>query len=184
MLEVVELSIPGVALIRPGRFNDARGFFVEVYNSKALRDVGIDDVFLQDNMSLSLKAGTVRGLHFQRPPHTQAKLVRVSKGRIFDVAVDLRPGSATYGQHVSAELSAENGHQVYIPNGFAHGFCTLETNTEVVYKVSSHYAPGAEGGILWSDPELDIAWPVTTTEAFLSDKDARLPLFNDVSGEF
>lgn len=181
MLQTKELSIPGVILIAPGRFDDARGFFVELYNSKALQDLDISDVFLQDNMSLSLRAGTVRGLHYQRPPHVQSKLVRVSSGRIFDVAVDLRPGSATYRKYVCVELSAENGHQIYIPSGFAHGFCTLEANTEVIYKVSSLYAPEAEGGILWSDPELNIDWPVRARDAIISEKDAKLPLLKDAT---
>lgn len=179
-MQINELEIPGVMLITPKRFHDARGFFTELYNAKALADAGIDDVFVQDNFSRSSKSGTIRGLHFQVPPYSQTKLVRVSRGRVLDVAVDLRPSSPTYGQHVFVEISAENGHQIYIPNGFAHGFCTLEPDTEVVYKVSSHYAPGAEAGVLWSDPELGIDWPVSAQDAILSEKDAKLPLLRDI----
>lgn len=181
-MRITELDIPGLIVITPKRFQDSRGFFTELYNSKALAEAGIRDVFVQDNFSLSSKTGTVRGLHFQVPPHSQTKLVRVSRGRILDVAVDLRPSSQTYRQHVSIEISAENGQQIYIPDGFAHGFCTLEPDTEVVYKVSSHYAPGAEAGVLWSDPELGIVWPVSAQDAIVSDKDAKLPLLRDVTG--
>ncbi|MBY0560863.1 dTDP-4-dehydrorhamnose 3,5-epimerase [Hyphomicrobium sp.] len=181
-MRITELDIPGLIVITPKRFQDTRGFFTELYNSKALAEAGIRDVFVQDNFSLSSKTGTVRGLHFQVPPYSQTKLVRVSRGRILDVAVDLRPSSPTYRRHVSIEISAENGQQLYIPDGFAHGFCTLEPDTEVVYKVSSHYAPGAEAGVLWSDPELGIVWPVNAGDAVVSDKDAKLPLLRDIAG--
>lgn len=181
-MQVKELEIPGVFLITPKRFHDARGFFSEIYNAKALAEAGINDVFVQDNFSLSAKTGTVRGLHYQVAPYSQVKLVRVSRGRILDVAVDLRPSSPTYKRHVSAELSAENGVQIYIPDGFGHGFCTLEPDTELVYKVTSHYAPGAEAGVLWSDPELGIEWPVSERDAILSEKDAKLPLLKDIVG--
>ncbi len=181
-MRITQLEIPDVLLIVPKRFPDARGFFTELYSAKDLEEAGIKDTFVQDNLSLSSRIGTIRGLHFQRPPHSQAKLIRVSRGRILDIAVDLRPSSVTYGRHVSTDLSAENGMQVYIPNGFAHGFCTLEPNTEVVYKVSSYYAPGAEGGILWSDPELNIDWPVDAGDAIISDKDAKLRLLRDIAG--
>ena len=146
-MQVTELDIPEVKLIVPKRFEDRRGFFSEIYNARLLADAGITDTFVQDNLSLSTDVGTIRGLHFQRPPYAQAKLVRVSRGRILDVAVDLRRSSPTYGRHVSAEISAENRAQIYIPIGFAHGFCTLEPDTEVVYKVSNYYAPrGGRGG--------------------------------------
>lgn len=179
LMRLTKSAISGIILINPDRFHDERGYFAELYNSEAIAEAGIADTFVQDNFSLSSKTGTIRGLHFQIPPHSQSKLIRVSRGRILDVAVDLRPSSETYGQHVSYEISAENGLQIYIPNGFAHGFCTLEPETEVVYKVSSHYAPGAEGGILWCDPELKIDWPVKPEDVTISDKDARLPLFKD-----
>ncbi len=182
VVQITELEIPGILLVTPKRFHDARGVFAELYNAKELEEAGIRDVFVQDNFSLSSRVGTVRGLHFQASPYSQVKLVRVSRGRILDVAVDLRPSSPTYKRHVSVELSAENGVQIYIPNGFAHGFCTLEPETELVYKVSSHYAPAAEGGILWSDPELGIDWPISERDVILSEKDANLPLLKDIAG--
>lgn len=183
-VQITNLGIPDILLIRSKRFYDNRGFFAELYNSEKLAQAGICEAFVQDNFSLSSKAGTIRGLHFQSPPHAQAKLVRVSRGRIFDVAVDLRRQSSTYGRHVAAELSAENGLQLYIPIGFAHGFCTLEPETEVVYKVSSYYAPHAEKGILWSDPRLRIDWPVKPEDATISEKDAVLPLLHDLRSMF
>jgi dTDP-4-dehydrorhamnose 3,5-epimerase len=183
-MQVTELEIPAVKLIVPKRFNDRRGFFSEIYNSRLLADAGITDTFVQDNLSLSTDVGTIRGLHFQTPPHSQSKLVRVSRGRILDVAVDLRGSSSTYGRHVSAEISSENRAQIYIPLGFAHGFCTLEPDTEVVYKVSSYYAPRADAGVLWSDPDLGINWPVRHDRVIVSEKDARLPLFKTIEGYF
>lgn len=182
--KITELSLSGVILIAQKRFHDARGFFTELYNAKALEEAGIKDIFVQDNFSLSTAVGTVRGLHFQAPPYSQAKLVRVSRGRILDVAVDIRASSPTYGNHVSCEISAENGLQIYIPHGFAHGFCTLEPETEVVYKVSNYYAPQAEGGILWSDPALNIDWPISEDAAIVSEKDAVLPLLKDLTPVF
>jgi dTDP-4-dehydrorhamnose 3,5-epimerase len=179
-----KLEIPDVLLIHFKRFYDNRGFFTELYNGEEFARADIQETFVQDNFSFSSEAGTIRGLHFQSVPHAQAKLVRVSRGRIFDVAVDLRRQSLTYGQHVTAELSAENGLQLYIPRGFAHGFCTLEPNTEVVYKVSSYYAPHAEKGILWTDPQLKINWPVDPKDATISGKDEVLPLLRDLSSTF
>lgn len=181
---ITELDPSGVMLIAQRRFHDARGFFTELYNVKELKEAGISEVFVQDNFSLSTAVGTIRGLHFQAPPYSQAKLIRVSRGRVLDVAVDIRRGSSTYGQHIAVELSAENGHQIYIPHGFAHGFCTLEPNTEIVYKVSSYYAPQAEGGILWSDPALNIAWPISKDAAIVSEKDAVLPVLKDLAPVF
>ncbi len=181
-MRITRLEIPDIILITPERFHDARGFFTELYSAKRLEEAGIKDAFVQDNLSRSSKTGTVRGLHFQTPPHSQTKLVRVSRGRILDVAMDLRSSSLTYGRHVAVELSAENRLQIYIPVGFAHGFCTLEPDTEVVYKVSSYYAPLAEGGVLWSDPELNIDWPVDARDATLSERDAKLPLLKDITG--
>lgn len=183
-MRITSLEIPGVMLVVPKRFDDARGFFTELYNAKQLEDAGIRDVFVQDNFSLSVKTGTIRGLHFQSPPHDQVKLVRVSRGRITDVVVDLRPSSPAYKMHVSMEISAENGVQVYVPAGCAHGFCTLEPDTEVVYKVSSYYAPQADGGILWSDPELGIKWPIDGHDVTISEKDAKLPLLKDLGKVF
>jgi dTDP-4-dehydrorhamnose 3,5-epimerase len=178
-MKFTKLDIPDVIVFTQKRFQDARGFFTELYSAKALEQQGIRDVFVQDNFSLSTAVGTIRGLHFQAPPHSQAKLVRVSRGRIVDIALDLRTSSPTYGMHACCEISSDEGSQIYIPHGFAHGFCTLEPNTEVVYKVSDYYAPEAEGGILWSDPALDIAWPVSDDAATVSEKDAALPLLKD-----
>ena len=184
VMEVTPLAIPEVKVLRPKVFGDARGFFSEVYNAHAMAEAGIDIAFVQDNHSKSGPRGTVRGLHFQAPPYAQAKLVRVPRGRVLDVAVDLRVGSPTYGQHVSAELSADAWNQLFVPKGFAHGFCTLETNTEVVYKVSAYYAPDHDFGVLWNDPELGIDWPVAAQDAVVSDKDARQPRFADLPTYF
>ncbi|WP_414462576.1 dTDP-4-dehydrorhamnose 3,5-epimerase [Hyphomicrobium sp. DY-1] len=183
-MQIAHSKIPGPLVVAPKRFYDSRGFFTELYSAKALEQADIKDVFVQDNFSLSTTVGTVRGLHFQIPPHSQAKLIRVSRGRILDVAVDIRRESSTYGQHVAVELSADNGHQIFIPHGFAHGFCTLEPNTEIVYKVSSYYAPQAEGGILWSDSALNIAWPISKDAAVVSEKDAVLPVLKDLAAVF
>jgi dTDP-4-dehydrorhamnose 3,5-epimerase len=183
-LEVRALAIPEVKLITPRRFGDARGYFVESWNKRALSAAGIEAEFCQDNQSLSGPAATVRGLHFQRPPHAQAKLVSVLKGRIFDVAVDLRKTSPTFGSHVSAELDAETGAQIFVPAGFAHGFCTLAPDTLVFYKVDAHYAPESDAGIFWADEALGIAWPVARERALLSPKDAALPRLKDIVSPF
>jgi dTDP-4-dehydrorhamnose 3,5-epimerase len=183
-MQVTDLEIEGLKLIVPQRFEDERGFFSETYSERALKEAGFSDTFVQDNFSLSTRRGTIRGLHFQRTPHAQAKLVRVNRGRILDVAVDLRRSSTTYGKHVAVELSRENWAQLYLPVGFAHGFCTLEADTEVVYKISSPYAPEAEAGILWSDPSLAIAWPVNPQDVTVSDKDALLPSFANMAIAF
>jgi dTDP-4-dehydrorhamnose 3,5-epimerase len=177
---ITPLKIPDVLLIAPDRYTDSRGYFTELYNVQALAEAGVQESFVQDNMSLSTKVGTIRGLHFQTPPNSQAKLVRVGNGRILDVALDLRLASTSYGRHVTVELSADNALQMYIPRGFAHGFCTLEPDTEVVYKVSSFFAPRAEKGVLWSDPDLGIDWPVAAEDATLSEKDMALPLLKDL----
>lgn len=159
------------------RFGDARGWFTEVYSEAAFAALGIECRFVQDNHSLSVPAHTLRGLHFQVPPHGQDKLVRCVQGRIFDVAVDVRAGSPTYGRWVGAELSAENGHQLFVPIGFAHAFLTLEPGCEVTYKVSDIYAPDCDGGIAWNDPDIAIDWPLpAATLPELSAKDAALPL--------
>ena len=174
-----------VRLIHPQRFGDDRGWFTEIYNEKSFRDAGIDCRFVQDNHSLSRPAGTLRGLHFQTPPRGQAKLVRCIRGRIYDVAVDVRRGSPTFGHWVGAELSAENGRQIFLPVGFAHGFVTLEPDTEVTYKVSDFYAPANDGGIRWDDPDIGVAWPLATNVApMLSPKDAKLPRFAEFDSPF
>jgi dTDP-4-dehydrorhamnose 3,5-epimerase len=171
-------------LIRPRRFGDERGWFAETYNRKAFAALGVDVDFCQDNHSMSRPVGVLRGLHFQAPPQAQAKLVRCVRGRIWDVAVDVRAGSPTYGQSVSAELSAENGLQLYVPVGFAHGFITLEPDSEVLYKASAFYAPDCEGGLIWDDPDLGLEWPAPETGPVLSEKDKLLPRLRDFVSPF
>jgi len=183
-VEVTALSLSGIKLIAPKIFRDVRGLFCETFNARALAQAGIGATFVQDNHSLSSQKGVVRGLHFQEPPHAQGKLVRVARGSIFDVAVDIRRGSPTYGRHVTAVLSAENWRQIWIPEGFAHGFCTLEPDTEVLYKVTDHYAPERDRGLKWDDPALAIAWPVAAHEAVLSPKDRRHPTLADLKSSF
>ena len=173
--EARDFPVAGPLLVGTRRFGDARGYFSETFSRRDFAALGIHDDFVQDNQSLSAPQGTVRGLHFQTAPHAQTKLVRVLRGRVLDVAVDLRVGSPTYGLHVSAELSAVNGLMLYVPVGFAHGFVTREPDTEVAYKVTGYYAPDCDGGIAWNDPMLGIDWGVTADRATLSDKDRRLP---------
>jgi dTDP-4-dehydrorhamnose 3,5-epimerase len=173
-----------VRLISTKRFGDARGWFTETYNQENFAKLGIHDVFRQDNHSMSAEPGVLRGLHFQRPPHAQAKLVRCVRGSIFDVAVDVRKGSPTYGKWFSAVLSAENGKQLYVPIGFAHGFVTTEPFTEVQYKVNALYAPSAEGGVIWNDPSLAIPWPLPPGGASLSPKDTLLPTLAELDSPF
>mgnify|MGYP001332810218 CR=1 FL=1 len=172
-----------ISLIKPTRFEDKRGFFSEIYSRKRYLEMGIDIEFVQDNHSLSSDVGTLRGLHFQKPPHAQGKLVRCSRGVIFDVAVDIRRGSQTYGQWLGYVLSADNGYQVYVPIGFAHGFVTLEPNSEIVYKCSDYYAPETEGTIRWNDPDIGIDW-LLTGNPILSQKDALAPLLKDFESPF
>lgn len=174
-----------VTHVLPRRFADERGWFTEVYNKEKFRSFGIDDDFVQDNHSLSKPIHTLRGLHFQTPPHAQAKLVRCLRGRIFDVAVDIRKGSPTFGQWKGVELSAENGEQLYIPAGFAHGFLTLEPDSEVAYKVSDRYSPQNDGGLLWNAPDIGVDWPLPAGAApVLSPKDERHPTLSDFDSPF
>jgi dTDP-4-dehydrorhamnose 3,5-epimerase len=174
-----------VKIVHPRRFGDSRGWFTEVYSVPAFAALGIDVTFVQDNHSLSVPAFTLRGLHFQTPPHGQAKLVRCLRGRIFDVAVDVRRDSPTYGRWVGAELSAENGDQLFIPVGFAHGFLTLEADCEVSYKCSDVYAPQHDGGVRWDDPAIGIDWPLPRgVEPQLSPKDQVQPLLADFDSPF
>lgn len=170
-----ETGLPGVLVVEPTRHGDERGFFSEVYKRSAFEAAGVMVDWVQDNHSYSTARDVVRGLHFQGPPAAQAKLVRVARGAILDVAVDIRRGSPTYGRAESVELSAENWRQLFVPAGFAHGFCTLTPETEVLYKVSAEYAPESEGGLLWNDPELAIPWPVDTDTAQLSPRDRGWP---------
>ena len=174
-MKVERLAIPDVILLTPPRFGDARGFFSETYNAHRFAEAGVDAHFMQDNQSLSARKGTLRGLHCQIEPNVQGKLVRCVKGAIWDVAVDIRHGSPSYGRHVAAVLSAENWSQLWVPGGFLHGFCTLEPDTEVIYKVTADYDRGAERGVIWNDPDLNIGWPVASSEAVLSEKDTALP---------
>ena len=174
---VQALKIPDVRVLSPRKLGDRRGFFSEVYSRRTLAHAGIDIEFVQDNHVSSAHVATVRGLHFQSPPRAQDKLVRVVRGSVFDVAVDLRRGSPTYGRHASVILSAAAWNQVLVPVGFAHGYMTLEPDTEVIYKVSDHYAPAHETGLLWNDPALGIGWPLPESEAVLSDRDRGLPSF-------
>ncbi len=183
-MDVSTTKLEGVLIVKPRRFIDARGYFVEVFNQRAFREAGIAPVFVQDNQSCSLQAGTVRGLHFQHSPATQAKLVRVVRGSVYDVVVDLRSGSPTYGQWIGERLNAEDGEQIYVPHGFAHGFCTLEADCEVVYKVDAYYAPACDDGIIWNDPTLNIPWPVAPDAAVLSDKDKKLGTFAEFVSAF
>jgi dTDP-4-dehydrorhamnose 3,5-epimerase len=177
---ITPLEIADVKIIKPRILRDERGFFSETYNQKGLGEQGFHEVFVQDNHSLSTERGVVRGLHFQSHKRAQGKLVRVTRGAIFDVAVDIRRGSPTYGQHVSRVLSAENWEQIWLPVGFAHGFCTLELNTEVIYKVTDVYAPDCDYGLAWNDPKLGISWPVGEGEAILSRKDRSQPRLADL----
>jgi dTDP-4-dehydrorhamnose 3,5-epimerase len=183
-MQVLATAIPDVKEVKPARRFDPRGFFSEIFREDLLRQHGIASPFVQENLSLSADRGVVRGLHFQIPPQAQAKLVRVAAGSIFDVAVDIRHGSPTYGHHVGVMLSAAEGNQLYIPEGFAHGFCTLEPNTEVVYKVNRYYSPEHDRGLRWDDPALAIAWPVEEEKALLSDKDRRQPMFAELPRHF
>lgn len=183
-MEIEPTTIDGVIVLTPRKFGDERGFFSAVYAEDAFATAGITERFVQDNHSRSGPVGTVRGLHFQSPPEAQGKLVRVVRGAVLDVAVDIRDGSPTFGQHVSVELSAENWKQIYVPPGFAHGFCTLQPETEVVYKVTSGYAPASEGGLQWNDPALGIDWPVAPAKALLSERDQAWPGFEGFRSPF
>jgi dTDP-4-dehydrorhamnose 3,5-epimerase len=183
-MEVQDTALPGVKIVRPKKLGDHRGFFSEVYNDATWREAGFDHRFVQDNHSWSAAPGTIRGLHFQRAPHAQVKLVRVGRGRILDVAVDLRRASPTFGRHVAIELSAENWAQLLVPIGFAHGFCTLSEDAEVLYKVSDVYSAADDRGLAWDDPDLAIPWPVAPDRAILSDKDRRWPRLRDLADVF
>jgi dTDP-4-dehydrorhamnose 3,5-epimerase len=184
-MQVITTEIPAVKVIVPKRFGDNRGFFSEVYSRQAFADAGIDAEFIQDNHSLSAEKGVVRGIHWQLPPAAQDKLVRVVRGAILDIAVDIRRSSPTFGRHVAVLLSAENWKQIFIPVGFAHGFVTLEPNTEVLYKVTAPYAPQQERGFRWNDPDVGIEWSgVTESTAILSAKDKAYPPLKDVKDLF
>ncbi|HEV7372327.1 dTDP-4-dehydrorhamnose 3,5-epimerase [Arenibaculum sp.] len=183
-MDVLETEIPEVKVLVPKRFGDSRGWFSETWNRRTLAQAGVDLEFVQDNHSLSVPAGTVRGLHFQTPPFAQDKLVRVLRGAILDVAVDLRRASPTFGRHVSVRLDASEGLQLLVPAGFAHGFVTIEPDTEVFYKVTNYYSPEHDRGLLWNDPDLGIDWGIDPERVLLSDKDRRQPRLRDIETAF
>ena len=183
-MKVESLSIPDVKLIVPPKFGDSRGFFSETWNQARFADAGIAGPFIQDNHAMSAGTGVVRGLHLQIGPNAQGKLVRCIKGTIWDVAVDVRHGSPTFGQWTAAELSAENWAQLWVPTGFLHGYCTLTEETEVIYKVTAPYDRSAERGVMWNDPDLALPWPVAAGAAILSDKDKLLPRLRDCEAWF
>lgn len=184
MLDIKPTALNGVIIIEPKRHGDDRGFFSETYSQKLLAQVGIEIDFVQDNQSLSVTTGTVRGLHFQAPPHAQDKLVRCGRGSLFDVAVDIRKGSPTYGQWVGEELSFENGKQLLVPRGFLHGFVTREPNTEILYKCSDYYAPECDGAVRFDDADIGIDWGLDGVSIVLSDKDSKAPLLKDFDSPF
>ena len=183
-MQVIKTALEGVLIIEPRIFKDARGYFFESYNKKAFDEaIGHKVDFVQDNESMSTH-GVMRGLHFQRPPYTQAKLVRCVRGRVLDVAVDIRKGSPTYGRHVAVELSEDNHRQFFVPRGFAHGFAVLSDVAVFQYKCDNYYAPEADGGISIADESLGIDWQLDPSEALLSDKDMRHPLLKDFDSPF
>lgn len=177
-------KVTGVYVLNPVRFRDTRGFFCETWDAKVLLKHGITENFVQDNQSFSTSIGTIRGLHYQSPPHAQDKLVRCGRGRLLDVAVDIRKGSPMYGQWISIELSAANGKQLFIPKGFLHGFITLEPDTEILYKCSDYYAPECDRAIRFDDLEIGIEWGIPPDEAIFSEKDAAAPFLKDVDSPF
>jgi dTDP-4-dehydrorhamnose 3,5-epimerase len=183
-MQVVETALSGVKRVVPARFGDERGWFSETYRADALGAAGITNLFVQDNQSVSAPAGTVRGLHFQLPPAAQAKLVRVLAGAVLDVVVDLRRASPSFGRHLALRLDAARGEQLFVPAGFAHGFCTLEPDTAVAYKVDAYYSPAHDRALLWNDPALAIPWPVSAEAAILSAKDSRAPRLSDLPEMF
>ncbi len=174
-MQFTRLAIPDLVLIEPKRIGDARGSFAEIFRQdRFTAEIG-PVTFVQDNQSRSALKGTIRGLHFQREPRAQGKLVRAISGAVFDVAVDIRVGSQSFGQFVALELSAENGHQLWVPPGFLHGFCTLTDDVELAYKVTDYYSPEHDAGVRWDDPDIGVPWPVDAAVAVLSDKDRKTP---------
>ena len=182
-MQIQETALPGVLILTPQRFGDHRGFFSESWNRQRMAEHGIDIDFVQDNHSLSAALGTVRGLHFQAPPHAQDKLVRCGRGAMLDVAVDIRRGSPTYGRWVGVELTAENGRQLLVPAGFAHGFATRAPDTEIIYKCSDYYAPDCDRALRFDDPAIGIDWGLTA-DPILSEKDAAAPMLADLDSPF
>ena len=176
-MKIERTPLPGVVVLTPARFGDSRGFFSESWNRRRMAEAGLDIDFVQDNHSLSARPGTVRGLHYQSPPHAQAKLVRCGRGRLLDVVVDVRRGSPTFGLWFGVELSFGNGRQVLVPEGFLHGFVTREPDTEIIYKCSDYYAPACDGAVRFDDPDIGIDWGLEGADPILSDKDAAAPAF-------
>ena len=183
-MEVTPTALEGVVLLKPARFGDARGFFSETWNKARLAEHGLTPDFVQDNHSMSAEAGTLRGLHYQSPPHAQDKLVRCGRGALWDVAVDIRKDSPTFGDWVGVELSAENGRQLLVPKGFLHGFVTMTDDTEIVYKCSDYYAPDCDAGVAWDDPGIGIDWPLEGRAPVLSAKDAAQPALSEIDSPF
>jgi len=183
-MEIGMFEIPDLKLIVPKRFGDARGYFSETWSDRLFRAEVANVAFVQDNQSMSAKQGTLRGLHFQKPPFAQGKLVRVTRGSALDVAVDIRKGSPAYGRHLAVKLDTIVGAQLWLPPGFLHGFCTLEDETEVTYKATAYYSPDHDAGVLWNDPDLAIDWPVDSASVVLSEKDHRLPRLRDLPDLF
>jgi len=183
-MEIRDTGLPGLKLVRPRYFEDERGYFVELFKRSSFREAGLPHDFVQDNASLSRQPGTLRGMHWQAPPFAQAKLVRVAKGAVLDMVVDLRRGSPTYGQNFAVELSAENRLQLMVPRGFAHGFLTLEPESEVIYKCDAFYHAAAERGVHWADPDLALPWPDEPEVCVVSDKDRAWPRLRDLASPF
>jgi dTDP-4-dehydrorhamnose 3,5-epimerase len=183
-MELIPTEIPDVKILVPKKHGDHRGFFSETYSRKVLEQLGIRGDFVQDNHSMSAQKGVLRGLHYQLPPMAQDKLIRVTRGAILDVAVDIRRNSPSFGKHVAAIISSENWRQIFVPSGFAHGFVTLELNTEVLYKVTNYYSPSHERGIRWNDPALGIAWGIEESAAVLSAKDRQYPILAQATDLF
>lgn len=183
-MQIADTEIPGIMIVQPGRHDDERGWLSELWNPQTLAACGVDAAFAQDNLTYSGAAGVVRALHFQAPPHDQGKLVTCVTGAVFDVVVDIRAGSPTWGRHVAVELSAENGRQIWAPSGFAHGYCTLTPDTRVLYKLTAPYRLDAMGGLLWCDPALGIDWPVATDTAVVNARDAAWPGLDALESPF
>jgi dTDP-4-dehydrorhamnose 3,5-epimerase len=183
-MKITKLEIEGLLLVEPTRIDDPRGFFSETFRADLFAEAAGPVTFVQDNHSLSLARGTIRGLHFQKTPRAQGKLIRVTRGSILDVAVDIREGSPSFGRHVMVELSAENWHQLWVPAGFLHGFCTLADATEVIYKVTDYYSSEHDAGVRWNDPHIGVAWPVAESEAHISHKDRTAPLLKEIGRQF
>ena len=183
-MQIDQTKLAGVLVLMPARFGDARGFFSESWSASRMASAGLQYDFVQDNHSMSAQAGTVRGLHFQAPPHAQSKLVRCGRGSLLDVAVDIRKGSPTYGQWVTEVLSFENGKQLLVPRGFLHGFATLEPDTEIIYKCDDVYSPECDGAVRFDDPDIGIDWSIDPNKAILSDKDTAAPYLRDFDSPF